>query len=183
MTQIHPEYIDLAQIVEQAELIVVATPTDPPHRTEIVSILPPGSEFEGKNDPPYSDDAEFDPDVDGQGRLDRNYPPFSRMWYGFAVSEVLKGETSVAGASIETRAADDGTHLGGHQLYYIQGIGESPICETYAPSARPGADDARILFIYALRDGTGYEFVAEGAVEVLAKRADVESLIPQGRGS
>ncbi len=186
MSQIHPEYIELAQIVEQAELIVVATPSDPAHRTEIVSILPPGSKFEGKNDPPYSDDAEFDPDVDvnvnveGQGRLDRNYPPFSRMWHGFAVSKVLKGDASLAGTSIETRAADDDIHLGGHRLYYIQGIGESPICETYAPSARPGDTDARILFIYALPDSTGYEFVAEGAVEVLAKRADVEGLIGQG---
>lgn len=182
MTQIHPEYIDLAQIVEMARVIVVATPTDPPHRIEAVSILPPGSQFEGKNDPPYADGADYDPEGPQGGRLDRNYPPYSRYWRGYTVGEVLRGDAALAGTTVEARSADDGMHLGGHSLYYIEGIGESPICETYEASGRPGPTDPQILFLYALEDGSGYEFVAEGAIEVTAKRADVESLIVQGAG-
>jgi hypothetical protein len=180
MTQIHPEYIELAEIVEWAQVIVVAAPADPPHRTEVVSILPPGSEFEGKNDPPYHDGFEYDPETPPEGRLDRNYPPYSRFWRAFTVRDVLKGEAALAGTTIEARNANDGIHLGGHQSYYIQGIGESPIVETYEPAERPGATDTQILFLHTLSDGTGYEFVAEGAVETLAKRADVEALIAQG---
>lgn len=177
MTQIHPEYIELAEVVEWAQVIVVATPADPPHRTEVVSILPPGSEFEGKNDPPYHDGFEYDPETPPEGRLDKNYPPYSRFWQAFVVSEVLKGDAIPAGTRVEARNANDGIHLGGHQSYYIQGIGESPIVETYEASARPEGDEPRLLFVHALTDGSGYEFVAEGAIEVVAKRADVEALI------
>lgn len=177
MTQVHPEYIELAEVVEWSDVIVIALPADPPHRIELVSILPPGSVFAGKNEPPFHDGFEYDPEMAEAGRLDRNYPPYSRYWGRFTVREVLKGAAPGAGAIIESRGADDGTHLGGHRLYYIQGIGESPICETYASTDPPGPGDPHILFLRTLADGAGYEFVAAGSVEGLARRADVEALI------
>jgi len=177
MTQIHYEGIELPEIVEWSKLIVIATPADPDHRIEKVSILPKGSQFEGKNDPPYAPEAEYDPATPEAGRPDVNYPPYSRHWRIFDVHEVLKGDPAVAGTRIEARGSDDDVHLGSHCLYYIQGIGESPIVEAYQPTGRPGKTDVRILFLYVLEDGSGCEFVAEGAEEVVAMRGAVEALI------
>lgn len=178
MTQVHPEFVDLTEIAARSGLVLVATPATPPARIELVSILPPGSQFEGKNVPPFASEASSS---DGdQPRLDRNYPPYSRHWQAFEVSEVLKGDPALAGFGVEVRGADDATHFRGHVCYYVQGIGESPICETYRPSERPGLEEGRILFLCALPEGAGYEFVAQDSFEGLSRKLEVVELLAAG---
>ena len=102
MTRTHYETISLEMVVNASQLILVAQKLDPFVRHETVSILPEGSLFTGKNDPPYYEPPYHDPEADKNQR-EKNYPPFHRTVYRFEVEKELYNDTgdAVVGKNIQ----------------------------------------------------------------------------------
>lgn len=84
MTLTHDENISLEMLVRSSQLILVVQKMEPFIRHEKVSIIPAGSMFSGKNNPPYYEPPYNDPEFD-KNQKEKNYPPFNRAVYHFKV--------------------------------------------------------------------------------------------------
>lgn len=144
--------LDLPAVVERANLVVMAERAQPFTTTSEISIVPEGRK----------------PDAD-------KYPPYSRVKTRWVVREVLKSRGPLApGSVLEIDAAHWDSDLGGHRLYYVEGISESPIYTRYKGTVTDAPAKA-ILFLSG-REGA-LQFVVQGALEAVAKRDEVRRLI------
>lgn len=161
-TQLVPSEVSLDEVVQRSNLIVLAVPDTPEVVNEKVAL----------------------PARDGGAAP----PPFSRPVYRFVVKAVLHQATGdvvapadyAPGAHLEVDAAEVETLFEAHRSYYVDGVGESPIIESYRPKKAPSAE--RILFLTALKPPKpvgrplSLRFTVAGAVERPELRKQVEKL-------
>jgi len=145
--------VTLAQVVEGADAIVVATPADPPRRTATFPV-------KGKPEEPFSYAVQryVVVEIAHEAGTSKSQKP------------ALTG-----GATIEVYGANLQGQLHVHELYVAQGVSKSPIYSRYEPT--PATDDAadadarRVLLIRRGQDLHGkpaWKFVVDGAVERMA---------------
>jgi hypothetical protein len=154
--------------------IWLVRPAKPPERVELISILPAGSTYEGRNQLPYfePDDTDLDPGM----RLDRHYPPYRRVWHRFVVVADIKPAAGVAvGDTLELCEADSRRNESVHRDYYMGGFGRSWAVTCYRASAPIGEDQDRLTF--AVRREGHWSLTVVDAFESADLRADVEKVI------
>lgn len=189
-TKVHFQDVSLEEVIASSQVVAVAKPVAPAQTRDSVSVLPDGSEYEGKNQPPY-----FSPpynDTLDAPSLSRNYPPFRWTWTHVVVTEVLRQEgTAVSvGDTLAIASGDLDRKLDMHRGYHLYGHRKSPIVQRYAPSKGNGVDsddeDGFIVFLHHKTDvdeltrraggGEGtrrWEFTVRGARESLRKRKQI----------
>jgi hypothetical protein len=179
MTQVHFESVSLEDMVRRSDLIVVVQKLDPFAVLDSVSILPKGSEFEGRNEPPY-----YEPPYVGASSeplLDKNYPPFVWQSYRFRVVEVLfeAGGAVKGGDTLLVAEAHAGRQLSLHRNYYLRGFRKSPICDRYETKLGPLGDEEgpQELILFVDRAQDGYELAMFGAYEATDQKQQTMHLL------
>lgn len=163
MSRIHYRSISLEQLVQCSELVLIVKTADPPQRKIPV---------------PIGASAPSDP---AQKR--REVPAFLRVQSRCEV----QGALTAAGAKLVGKTLEiDGSHwrqsLAMHKSYYLQGIRRSPIYERYQPAdapAEPDPADAPFIVFLRREGGSGFAFVADGAVERMESRSAIEEYLRQ----
>lgn len=181
MTRTHYEILSLEMVVRLSQLILVVEKSDPFVSSETVSILPSGSKFTGRNNPPYYEPPYSDPDAD-KNQTEKNYPPFKQTIYHFRVIKELFNatENSLAGKEIQVVDAADGNRLGLHTMYYLEGLRKSPIFQSYEPSLNmDDPEKIKNLIIFINPYETRYIFSCEDSYESSGEERKVIKLINQ----
>ncbi len=179
VTQIHYQKASLEDVVNRSGYILVAKRAAPFITTESISILPEGSHFEGRNDPPYYTPAYHDA-APGERQEEKNYPPFSRALYAFEVVEVLFPKESAvqAGERISVVEAYSAQKLDLHKMYNLEGMRKSPLYQRYTSSIKltdTEAPESMILFLSRVDGQFGLTY--EDAYESLDQKPRVLELI------
>lgn len=153
----------LVEVVSDSDLVVVAVPADPPTRVIPVDITPKGQT----------------PDA-------RKWPPYQRVLERFVVREVISDRARNGiivptgapklkpGVVIEVDNAEHGNNLWLHRSYYVDGMSESPIYESYAAEGTT-ASTAKILFLQWQKQGL--QFSVLGGYEHVEHRALVDAAL------
>lgn len=142
----------LEQTLPRTNVVVVATPADPPHRFEEISITPGGG-------PPTEE-----------------YPAFRRQFLRYRVDEVLFGDAPT-GDVIEVERSS-GVTLGAHELYHVKKVSKILAYEEYETSLTDKdveKDPRRILLLY--RFPTSWKWAVDGSEEPLRFRKKIEKLL------
>lgn len=162
LSQIHYQIISLKELMERSEFVLVVKLAKPSQRQIQVPI--------------------------GKDRRNQEAPAFVRVQTRCEVLRALApaGTTGaeLVGKTLEIDGANWQETLAMHKIYYLEGIGESPIYDRYEPADRAGAQtqepepkDAPFI-VFLRREGkSGFAFAAEGAVERLKNRAAIEELL------
>jgi hypothetical protein len=162
LSQVHYQPVSLKQVIERSDLVLIVKMAKPSQRQIPIPI--------------------------GKDNKNQEAPAFVRVQTRCEVQRALTAAgAELVGKTIEIDGANWQDTLAMHKIYYLEGIGESPIYERYQP-ADPADAQAREAepkdapFIVFLRreaqDGkTGFAFVVEGAVERLKNRAAIEELL------
>jgi hypothetical protein len=104
--------------------------------------------------------------------IGKKAPPYRRVLLRWVVREVLRGEASRAGSTIEVDDAQWRRALKDHEQFHVSGLSKSPIRRRYdGPPVRARA----ILFLSD--DGDGLSLVAEGALEDPKRRDEISTLL------
>jgi hypothetical protein len=167
---VHVRAASLQQIVDDANLIVLARPADPATRTEVIDITPEG--------------AAPDPE---------KYPAYRRVVSRYRVLDVLSPREETPGQHqplsaeeartrlgriIEVLPAHDHQSLDLHRRYYVDLISKSPIRLRYKPrSLTDEAGAPVILFLRAPDDVGRFSLVVGRAMEGAGARPEVERLL------
>jgi len=178
MMQNKYENVSLDLLIEKADLVAIVSAQDTYVEFENISILPPGSEFTGKNEPPY-----FYPlyhDENPQDQLNRNYLPYSSPKMMVNVNEVLfdsSGEVT-PGEGLTYHGADSGLLLELHRKYHLEGKRRPALLKNYRSSDQnfsPIFCDQFIVFL--IKTTTGWEEVVGNAAESMKSLDDVNKLL------
>lgn len=172
-SQTHLRPLSLVEVVNDSDVVVVAVPADPPTRVIPIDITPKGQT----------------PDA-------RKWPPYQRVLERFVVREVISDRARNGiivptdapklkpGLVIEVDSAEHGNDLWLHRSYYVDGMSESPIYESYDAKGTT-ASTSKILFLQRQKQGLqfsvlrGYEHVEHRALVDAALHAPtVPSVMP-----
>jgi hypothetical protein len=149
MTQVEYDDVDLETVLWQSELVVVVRAAEPRLTKKQI---------------PIHEDHE-------------TYPPFSYVIRHLVVEERLRGALADVGETIDVLSPETDNELESHRAYYLQGMGESPIYESYAPSVPVGKRDKRwIAFVRSREDGR-FEDAVIGAAEGLGALDEVRAAL------
>jgi len=137
MTEISFEALPLGEVMSASDAVVVAKRLEPFVQCNTLCVLPKGSQFEGKNAPPY-----YDPDDcenEEKSLLEKNFPPFISPYYQFEVLELLRVTGDEAdfigeGDTIKVLEAHWHHRFDAHKRYYLEGVRKSPLYAKYATS-------------------------------------------------
>lgn len=176
-SRIYHQGVALEQVVQRADVVVVAVPADPPTRSAPVDITP-----------------------SGQKKNAATWPPYTRTWSRWVVQEILfdaqketpkkalrvglRGAVGLqaglqaglqVGAVVEVDDADHTAQLELHKKYYVEKISKSPIYERYVVNGE-SAQPARLLLL-ARESPAGLRFVVDGAAELLEHRDAIAALL------
>lgn len=179
VTQIHYQEVSLEDVVNRSGYIFVAKRATPFVTTELISILPKGSDFIGKNDPPYYSPPYHDP-APGERQEAKNYQPFTRVLYAFEIAEVLFPEKAdiQVGERISVMQAYNAQKLDLHKMYNLEGKRKSPLYQRYAASVNLMDEDVpESLILFVSQPGGRFEFAFEDAYETHENKARVLKLI------
>ena len=173
---VHVRSASLQQIVDDADLIVLARPADPATRTEEIDITP-----------------------EGQAPDPAKYPTYHRVVSRYRVLEVLapRAETpgrhqplspeearTRMGRVIEVLPAHDRSNLDLHRRYYVDRISKSPSRRRYKPTQlTDGAGEPVILFLRAPDDDGRFSLVVGRAMEGAGAREEVTRLLSRDQAS
>lgn len=161
--------LPLADLVDQSDAIVIAHPATPPTVTRTIDITP-----------------------EGQAPNPQKWPPFVWTDLRYVVDEVLfegnrfgvpltaDAPKLIKGATITVEGANTASTLWLHRSYYVEGMSESPIYESYRATGKT-ASPARVLFLR--RHGGGFIEPVIGAQEWIEHRAEVVAAIAAPRPS
>lgn len=141
--------VTLDQLVSGSQVIVVATPENPPWRKQDISMEAPGR---------------------------KKVPPYQQALYRFRVSESLLGEVDV-GSIIEVVEADTGMAQSVYYNYEAEGINMSVDWRRYTQRNKPAEGSSCILFLR--KTETQLEFIVHNGCEDISTRAEVQRLIAQ----
>lgn len=166
LSQVHYETISLKQVIERSELVLIVKLAKPNQRQIQVPI--------------------------GKDKKGQDAPAFVRVLTRCEVQRALTAAgAELVGKTIEIDGANWQDTLAMHKIYYLEGIGESPIFDRYEPadqstaaarSAAQAAEPKDAPFIVFLRRESyegkhGLAFVVEGATERVKNRAAIEELL------
>ena len=178
MTTTHMNGLSLKELVDISQLIVVAQKSTPFEFSENLSILPKGSEFEGKNTPPY-----YEPPYNEgcpENVLNKNFPPFVRCGYKFHVLELLYHSSNAYsslndGEEITVFDACETQCLATHQGYYLRGVRRSPVYRSYLGSVEniDSCTENLILFLRINELSKGFELSSFESYDLLSQREAV----------
>ena len=142
----------LEETIPRVNVVVVATPADPPYRFDEISITP------------------------GGGPPTEQYPAFRKQFLRYRVDEVLFGEAQ-AGAVIEVERSS-GVTLAAHELYYVKKVSKILPYEEYETSLTGKdveKDPRRILLLY--RFPAAWKWAVDGSEEPMRLRKKIEKLL------
>jgi hypothetical protein len=143
--------VPLAQVVEDAHLIVLARPAEPSFRLVSVDITPKGQ------------------------RPGPQWPPFQYRVQRWVVEELLTPSDAVKpGDTLEVSPADWTYRLTVHRKYHVEGVNKIGLYEVYRPAPVPPDEPRRLLFL--LPEGKAWRMTYAGATEAPSRRADVLKL-------
>lgn len=159
LSQVHYESISLAQLIERSEMVLIVKMAKPGQRQIQIPI--------------------------GKDKKGQEAPAFVRVQTRCEVQRALTAAgAELVGKTIEIDGANWQDTLSMHKVYYLEGMGISPIYERYHPAERPDPqaleeESKGAPFIVFLRrevyeKKAGFAFVVEGAVERLKNRAAIE---------
>ena len=170
---------DLERVVEMSNLIIIAEKEFPFETTEMVSILPEGSNYEGKNDPPYFYPPHNDKDLEIE-RLNRNYAPYTCRLLNVKVKEVLLDrERSVkTGEVISIKEGQSSMRLSLHKMYNLEGKRKIPIFYFYdSPLSYETRLNYNPLIIFIRASQNGFELTAAESFDSLNLLEQVKGLL------
>jgi hypothetical protein len=149
---VHYEAIALADMVEQASLVLVAKRAVPATMSEEISIVPPGKQ----------------PDP-------QKFPPFTRVKSRWVFVEALKSDRKITpGRTLEIDSAHWQTQLELQRRYYVEGVSKSPIYRRYKGAKVEG--QAQVI-LFLREDDQGLLFVADRAMESMDKLGEIKRLL------
>lgn len=163
LSQVHYQTLSLKQVIERSELVLIVKLAKPNQRQIQVPI--------------------------GKDQKGQDAPAFVRVLTRCEVQRALTAAgAELVGKTIEIDGANWQDTLAMHKIYYLEGIGESPIFDRYEPAdqkAQPApqaAEPKDAPFIVFLRresyEGkSGLAFAVEGATERVKNRAAIEELL------
>ncbi len=179
MTQTHYENISLEMVVKSSKLILVVQKRDPFITNEIISILPEGSIFSGKNNPPYYEPPYHDSEFD-KNQTKKNYPPFDQTVYHFKVVKELfnSTEASLVGNNIQVLEADNDSRLDLHKMYYLEGRRKSPVYPVYQSALKiEDFEKVKSLIIFVDSHKSRYILCCRNSYERISNLQKVNKLI------
>ncbi len=159
----------LVELAAQSDVVVVAHPATPPTVTRTIDITPAGQKPNPQKWPPF---------VWTDARWVVDEVLFSGNRFGLAVpadaAHAKPGDTIV----VEGATTSSSLHL--HRDYYVDGMSESPIYDSYNAQGTTSSS-SRILFLR--RQNTGFAETVTGAVEWLEHRAEVVAALQKPSSS
>jgi len=153
----------LAEVIASSDVVVVAVPADPPTRLIAIDITPKGQRPDAKK-----------------------WPPYTRVLQRFVVREVLSDRARngivVPATSpklkpdvvIEVDSATNGSDLWLHRSYYVDGMSESPIYESYVAEGT-STSTTKILFLQ--HQPQGLQFAVVDGFEHIEHRSLVDAAL------
>lgn len=174
VSRVHFEENSLERLILTSSNILLVSKAASFSTNTMMSILPKGSQYEGKNnepfyEPPYSD-------YDASPQLDKNYPPFRVNEHHFKVVSVLKNssENLHENNEITVVEAHTGAQLSLHRRYYMEGIRKSPIYSSYKPSIDIDSLSSHDIFIIFIDEYENiYQYSAINAYERLELKDEI----------
>ena len=168
-------FISLETVVMDSSAILLAVKDNPFTSTKKVSILPKGSIFEGRNEPPYFHPPHSDREAEKE-LLNRNYVPFQRKFFHFAIKEVLYNEIAIQEDRIKISQADFRKNLSLHEGYHLYGKRKISLHEVYRPPSDLDLDESDEVIIFI---NENLEFTYGNAFETTDKLSTIKELISQ----
>jgi hypothetical protein len=164
-SQVMLQQVSLAQLAAQSDVVIVAHPATPPTVTHTVDITPAGHAPNPQKWPAF---------VWTDSRWVVDEVLFSGNRFGL----VLPPDAAQAkpGSTIVVEGANTASSLYLHRAWYVDGMGESPIYESYAA---PGATASSSRILFLRRQGAGFAEALMGAVEWVEHHADVVAALKQ----
>ena len=148
----HYDAIALADMVDEASVVLIAKRAVPATTTEMISIVPPG-----KRPNP------------------EKFPPFSRVKSRWVVVGILKSDKKIArGITLSIDGADWRGRLDLHRRYYVEGVSKSPIYRRYE-GAKIEDQDQVVLFL--TESDPGLAFIADDAMAPMSKLDEIKGLL------
>ncbi len=179
MNQVFHQNISLEQLIEESTYILIAKKTDPFITSEKISILPDGSKFENKNNPPYYEPPYHNSDL--SKNKERNFPPYIKTAYNFKIKEILhSGRVELKNNLISVDEASSNFKLDLHKGFYLNGMRKSPIMESYESSLdynKYESSDELIIFLSYRLKPFKLKFVVENAYESVDLKEKIVNLI------
>jgi hypothetical protein len=147
--------LTLEEVVGRSRGIYLVKPADPFVRTEDIDITPKEEK--------------------GNTTVVRAYPPYVRRYYRYKVLEVLYGKTPED--KMEVLNANDGTRLGMHRKYHVEGISRSVAFSHYSQGLGDlEKQESMIAFVIFDKNGQA-SLVCDWSIERAAKKKEVLQLI------
>ena len=166
-----------ADLIHQSDTVLIVEGLSPFDDTRMVSILPPGSDYEGKNDPPYYNPPYRDAAPDDQ--LRNNYPPFQvNRWHVKVIDTLYTNDKDIEIAPfLFVEPGNTASKLSLYRRYYLQGHRKSPIYHRYQ-SQWPTQPETGQQFIVFLRQvDAQWELTIEDAIEGVEGLETIKELI------
>jgi hypothetical protein len=153
LTQVGINYISLEDVIQRSEAVVEAVKTDSFIRQEKIII--------------HSDTVK--------------YPPFIKIMYYYQVTGILyKQDSSLSiGKEISVENANSESNLRLHRMYYLEGIGKSPIHDRYRSDV--DIDDVKkgkvILFLRKAEKNGSFKYTVDFAYERDSRKSKIVRMI------
>ncbi len=168
-SQVMLQKVSLAELAAQSDVVVVAHAATPATVTHTIDITPAGQQPHPQKWPPFV-------------WTDERWVIDEVLYSGNRFGLVVPADAAHAkpGETIVVEGATTQSSLYLHRAYYVDGMGESPIYDSYNAKGTT-ASSSRILFLR--RQGTGFAQTLTGAVEWVEHRAEVVAALQKPSSS
>ena len=171
----------IERVISASYCIVIAHKDRVFQHIRSVSILPPNSQYIGKNVPPY-----YEPpyrDRSPGPHLDKNYPPYQQKLFAFTVTQILfcRDSEIKQDQQMLVLAGAARKNLQLHTLYYLHGKRKHAISHKYTPHHLPTPEDTELIVFmkktYDEQSKIQWEITMRGAFESIQGREAISQYL------